>query len=457
MDRRKRNWCAGSRGRRIREPTKFCWENRRDCRGRRRIGSRRVTLTECTLVHDGMPPTSTVVFPEESSAWKRFLQRAWRYSRRTVIVLAALGVILGVGRIALPFYLRHAINARLAKVPAYEGRVDEVSVAVWRGAYALEGVRILKRGVNGTEPFFAAQEIDFSLAWRELLRRKIVADIVLVEAELNLVKAPSAAQSQLEADRRWQSVIEDIFPISITHLKIEDSRLHYTDETAEPKVDLYVNHLTALATGLQNRPADEGQEFPATLTAEGDSIGHGRLFVAGRGEPLAERPHFELTLRLERVSLPTLNDFLRSYGNVDVKQGEFQLYVEVAARDGRFEGYAKPFFSKVEFTDFDAKGKTVVAKIWQLAVSGLVKLFKNKERDQLATRIPFAGEFGSTSVGVWPTITSMLHHGFIEALPEELEHSVKAEAIPPPGKPLPLPTKTEPADPATSAAERKKS
>jgi len=305
--------------------------------------------------------------------------------------------------------------------------------------------------VGGTAPFFAAREIDFALAWRELFHGKFVSDIELEGAELNFVKAASPEQSQLEADRRWQSVLQDVFPIDITHLKINDGRLHYVDRTADPVVDLFIDHMDTLATGLRNRPADDGKKFPASLFVEGDSIGHGRLFITAQGEPLAAQPHFELLLRLEKVSLPALNQFLRAYGNVDVKAGDFQLYVEVAARDGRFEGYAKPFFTKVEFTDLSAEGKSVVQKIWQLVVSGLVKLFKNKERDQLATRIPFAGEFGRTDVGVWATISSMLHHGFVRALPTALEHSVNADAIPPADKPLTLPVRAE--APVTSPAD----
>jgi hypothetical protein len=363
-------------------------------------------------------------------ALSAFLRRAWLFSRTTFIVVATIAVVLIALRIALPYVLHRAINTRLANIPAYEGHVDSIHVAVWRGAYTLGNMRIAKRGLSGAEPFFAAQEIDFSLAWRELFRGKFVSDIVLKGAELNFVKAASPEQSQLEADRRWQSVIQDIFPIDITHLKIDDGRLHYVDRTADPVVDLFITHMNVLAAGLRNRHVDDGTKFPASLSVEGDTIGHGRLFITAEGEPLAVQPHFELLVRLEKVSLPALNEFLRAYGNVDVKAGEFQLYVEVAARDGRFEGYAKPFFTKVEFTDLGAEGKSVMEKVWQLVVDGLVKLFKNKERDQLATRIPFAGEFGSTDVGVWATITSMLRHGFVRALPTALEHSVDVDAIP---------------------------
>jgi len=227
------------------------------------------------------PPETA--FAETLRALWRALHRAWVFSRATVLIVAVLVVALIAMRVALPYILRHAINARLAKIPAYEGRVESVDVAVWRGAYVLDGVRIAKRGANGAEPFFAAREIDFSLAWRELFHRKFVSDIVADEAELNFVKGPSPAQSQLKADRRWQSVIQDIFPVDITHLQIENSRLHYLDKTADPVVDLYVDHMKLLATGLQNRPADVGEEFPAALVVEGDSIGHGRLFISGRG------------------------------------------------------------------------------------------------------------------------------------------------------------------------------
>lgn len=135
-------------------------------------------------------------------------------------------------------------------------------------------------------------------------------------------------------------------------------------------------------------------------------------------------------MTLDRVNLPELNDLLRAYGNVEVSAGVMQLYLEMAARDGRFEGYVKPFFDHIDFKDLGHDDKNLAEKLREKIASGAVALFKNKPRDQLATRIPFAGEFGSADAGLLATLRTMLRHGFIEPLPQRLEQSVKSEDIP---------------------------
>jgi len=367
----------------------------------------------------------------DADAVRRFWMAAWTIYRRLMIGLAILLAVLIAARIALPFVLRTEINRSLNQIPGYAGQVAKIHVAVWRGAYDLRGIRIVKLQGSKSAPFFSAQAIDFSLAWRELIHGKFVGDITIEACRINFIKAATPESSQLEVDRRWQDVVTAIFPIDITHLKIVDGRIHYVDQTAHPVIDVYVEHLQAVATGLRNRPEKGGGEFPAHLNLAGDTIGGGHLAAAADADPLADQPHFEAHLKVENVSLPTLNPFLRSYGGVEVSSGSFKCYMEMAARGGRFEGYVKPFFDRVKFTDLTAGDKPVAERAWQALASGLVELFKNKSQNQLATRIPFSGEFKHTDVGVWATITSMLHNGFIQALTPRLDHSVTSAAIPP--------------------------
>lgn len=359
---------------------------------------------------------------------RHWLRDAWEFSHALFVSVAVLVVLAVAARLALPWILRGAINRQLDKIPAYRGRVDDVAVALWRGAYTLRGVRIEKIKGSKTEPFFTAQNIDFSLAWRELFHGRVLAEIAVDHAALNFVKARKPEASQIEADRRWQNAVKKIFPIDITYAELTDSQVHFVDESADPKVDLYINHVRATASGLRNRPAKENQ-LPAHLSLEGDSIGRGRLSISVQAAPLAPQPRFQLSLKLIKVSLPALNNFLRSYGGVDVSSGLFRLYMEVAARGGRFEGYAKPFFTDVKFTS--VAQKDLGEKIWQWLVSGLVNFLKNPPRNQLASRIPFSGQFGNTNVGLWAALTSTIRNGFIHALPMKLEHSVKTNLLPP--------------------------
>lgn len=358
--------------------------------------------------------------------------RGWRISRNVTIVLVALAAVLLAGRIALPFILRSEINHRLAAIPDYNGWVAEVGVSLWRGAYTLYSPVILKRDGHVKEPFFRADEIDFSIAWRELFRGKLVGDIVARRPMLTFVAAESPQSSQLTADHRWQDVIRDIFPLHLTVLRLSDGELRYVNRRAKPKVDVRVAHLEVFATGLRNRPDETGGEFPARIDAHGETIGGGHLTVLTQLEPLADQPHFLLKLKLEDVSLPALNDFLRAYGGVDVSAGTFNGYVEATARDGRFDGYFKPFFDRVDFRTPPGESRPVGQEIWESVVRGFAWVFKNHARDQVATRIPFSGEFKAVEIRKWATFANLVRHAFIQPLRMKLDSSAAPGAPPKP-------------------------
>jgi hypothetical protein len=368
------------------------------------------------------------------------------FRRRPWLVAGLVLLVLLVAlRLALPALLRDAVNRRLARIPDYTGHVAGIDVGLWRGAYALRGVEIVKRNGDIQQPFFKAKYIDFSLAWRELLHRKIVSDILVEGAELNFVRGRSEAATQLPADRRWQQVIKDLFPIDITFLEIRESRLRYVDDTNNPKVDVQVAHLGAVATGLRNRAEETNEEFPARIDLHGETIGSGQLRIGTQVEPLARQPHFLLKLEVERVALPALNDFLRAYGGVDVSAGTFNGYLEMTARDGHFEGYFKPFFESVDFKDTAGQDKPLGEQIWEGVVRFFAFVFKNHPRDQVATRIPFSGEFGHTQVGTWRTFVNLLRHAFVRPWPEKLESRTQPDPKATDAKPAEPPAARPPA------------
>jgi len=339
-----------------------------------------------------------------------------------VLVIVVLLVV--ALRFALPYMLESAINRRLQNIPDYSGSVGDIDLHLWRGAYQLEEVEIRKTSGEVSEPFFAAKKIDFSLAWRDLFRGRIVGDIELEEAALTLVSGPTAESSQKEGDRRWQEVIEDLFPIEITRLEIDDSVIRFLDTTADPKVDIEIRDLDATITGLRNRRKATEEGMPAHVLIEGTTIGDGDLRLMGGVDWLAEQPRFKLDLELRDVDLRALNEFLLAYANVDVSRGKFQLFLEVAAADGRYEGYIKPFFEDLDFNNVADENKPVTQRIWENIVGALAHLVKNKPRDQVATRVPFAGEFGDADIGLLAAIGNLLRHGFGQALSERLEGDI---------------------------------
>ncbi len=366
------------------------------------------------------PPSP--VAPDSRPAW---LRRVLRWPRRLLWALLILAVLLVALRIALPVIIRHQIVARLDAVEGYAGEVGDIDLALFRGAYVIEDIAIRKvEGVSG-QPFFSARRIDFSIAWRELFRGHLRSEIYAEAPALAFVNAGSDAQSQTGAGRAWQDVIQDIFPIDITLLEITDGDIRYADTGAEPPVDLRLTSVEGTATGLRNRrDAAAGDTLPASISATADTAGGGRLDLDVRLAPLADELTLQLAFDLRGLDLRALNNFLLSTANVDVHRGTLDLYVEVAAADGAYEGYAKPFLNDLDFKSEADEDKPLGQRIWESLVAGAALLVKNDERDQVATRIPFSGRFEESQVGIWTTIRTLFRHGFIQALSENYDNDI---------------------------------
>jgi len=362
------------------------------------------------------------------------VQRVRHWPRRVLITIGVIIVVLIAARVALPYVVLNRLNHRLENVPGYRGHIATVSIGLLRGAYTLDGISIFKVNGHEEQPFFVAKYIDFSLAWRELIHGKIVSDITVDHPELTIVQGPTPETSQADTDKRWQSVVEDLFPIDIQHFEIRHGVVRYIDDTRTPRVDVFVKNMELVGTGLRNRPDETKEEFPAKIQLEGDSLGGGKLSMLINAEPLAEKPHFHLSLKLTKVDLTALNESLKATANVEVSHGTFELVLEMAGRGGAFQGYVKPFFNDLQFKTNDDKKGSIVAHLWEKLVSGVAWLVKNKPRDQVATRIPFQGEFGDSQIGVWATIRNLFRHGFVRAFNPVVEGSVNPDKVPPPSK-----------------------
>jgi hypothetical protein len=367
-----------------------------------------------------------------------------RWPRVLLVIIGILVALLIVARLFLPGMLKTAINHRLDQIPSYTGHVDDVDVSLLRGAYTMTGLQLDKREAGATRQFLSVESIDFSLAWRELFRGKVVSEITARRPKLNFVQGTTKENSQLDFDRRWQDAIQDIFPIEITDFTVTEGEIHYVALERNPPVDVFIRAIHIQARGLRNRP-DLDQKSPmATILVEGITPGNGQLALSSELEPLAPDPRFHLKLKLEKLSLPAVNQFLLAYGKVDVSAGEFTGYLEMVARDKHYEGYFKPFFEHLEFKNAADADKSIFARLWEKMVSGLASLVKNNDTEQVALRIPFEGDFGDAKVGRWESIKTLFRNGFIRALAEGLD-----------GHPRPKGNPEKPATPSDPDAEKK--
>jgi hypothetical protein len=113
---------------------------------------------------DNSPDTSAEKSPEQARRKKR--RSRWRF------VLPALGVLvvlLIAARVAAPSFVRWYVNRTIDQSPLYDGKIGDVNIHLWRGAYSIEDVRLNKVTGNVPVPLFAAKRIDLAIEWNALL------------------------------------------------------------------------------------------------------------------------------------------------------------------------------------------------------------------------------------------------------------------------------------------------
>lgn len=340
-------------------------------------------------------------------------------SRTAKVWLGIVVALIGL-RIALPFIVKDYVNKTLDGLEGYSGSVADVDLSLWRGAYQIEGLRIVRTEGQVPAPFVSIDEVDLSVEWKALLDGSIVAEIDLLNPTLNFVSAPSKKQSQVEPASNWTEVVQDLVPFSINRFSVSGGEVHYRDFNSDPKVDIYVQKLNMVARNLTNSE-DLGGSLVASFEGSALAMGSGGLKFEGKVDPYAEQPTFDVNAKLNDLALPQLNDYLRAYANLDVEKGTLSIDAELAASKGRFKGYVKPFVEDLDVLRWQREEESLPNKLWQGLADAVGELLEDQDKDRIASRVPFEGRLDNPEADVWSALGSLLKNAFIEALRRGLE------------------------------------
>jgi len=348
------------------------------------------------------------------------------------IIIGSLLVLLLAVRIALPYILLKEVNKELNSIPGYKGHVDDIDVALYRGAYIIKGVDLEKTGGKIPVPFFSAVAIDLSLEWRSLFHGRIVGKIIAEHPILNFVNGPTEETSQTGINNDWTKVVSNLMPLKINRFEINNGEIHYRDFYSNPKVDLLTQNVHILAVNLSN--ANRNKDIlPSTVTATADVYG-GHANLTMKMNALNTEPTFEAKAEMVDLDITDVNNFLQAYGGFDVKQGTLIIYTEAAAKDGMITGYTKPIIKDLKVVNWE-KDKSHPLKIaWEAFVGSVAWILKNHRKDQLATKAEFEGNIKDPNVNVWFIVGQVLRNAFIQALYPSLENSVNFNSIKPDDK-----------------------
>lgn len=344
-------------------------------------------------------------------------------ARKGLLALIVLLVLLALLRIAGPYVATWVVNQRLAELGDFSGHIDDLDFAIWRGAYSIDGLTIVKRSGEVPVPFFKAHRIDLSIRWRALLRGVVAGEAEFRQPELNFVDARSKDAEQSGRGVDWRGVLQDLFPIQIDHLAVHDGTIHFRNFGSNPPVNLTLSELQATATNLSNAKQRTG-EHVARLEAKARALGGAPVEITAEFDPFERLGDFHLQAETRDVQVKELNDFARAYAKVDLSSGTATVLLELRAEDRQLNGLVKPIFHDLEILEAGEISEKLGKPHnlgWEIFTELMLKIFSNWKEDQFAACIPLSGSLDQRDVAVLPAIFSVLRNAFIDAFERNLD------------------------------------
>jgi len=339
--------------------------------------------------------------------------------RWPLLGLASLIVLLVALHLALPYLVRDYLNDKLAHMGEYHGQVADVDLAWWRGAYQINGLKIVKTTGKVPVPLLDAPLIDLSVSWHSLIYdQAVVAKMTFERPVLNFVDGGSKQASQTGRGTDWRQQLEKLLPITLNEVQIDNGTLTFRNFTSKPPVDLKATQLAANIRNLTNVRDEKGRR-DASFDASALLLGDAKVESRATFDPFSDFDDFEFRLRATGIELRRLNDFSSAYGKFDFNAGHGDLVIEAQAEDGRLHGYIKPLLRDVDVFDWqqdvENKNKNIFRSVWEALVGASETVLKNQPKNQFATRVELSGSVHKQDISAFEAFLQILRNGFIQA------------------------------------------
>lgn len=348
-------------------------------------------------------------------------------SRVLLWVVGIFVVLLVLVRFALSPIATRIANSKLQEMPQFTGRVGAVKLALWRGTVVIEDLKLSDRQHPEDGDIVIVPHGMLSLAWGPMFKGKLGGEGSVEGAQVIMVKRAETVKDEKQKAKKlskpivraWQEILAKQFPIELSKIEVKNAQLRFDDRSDPQVVSLTLDRINLRIEGFSNREKSS-EALPASVRMDARLGGSGIVTVDTKVNPAQRLPTFEAKFEVKGLSLPQIHDFLVRYALVDVSSGIFELYTEVKAENGAYDGYTKPFFKDLEFKAVPDPEKSLLQRAAVKVASGVENLLKN-DRGQVATKAPFHGNFDDTQIDVWATLENLLRNAFVQALREGLE------------------------------------
>jgi Domain of Unknown Function (DUF748) len=259
---------------------------------------------------------------EKMTLTKRLLDsRAFRWG---IGIPAGLVLILYSASYFFDEPLRSTMEKKMNRdLKGYSVRLPGVHIQLIGLSLTLKGLTVIQEA-HPDPPVVTFPVLKASIHWREILSGRLVAEFNLDQPKINinLQQLRSEANSTVSLkERGWQQALEDIYPLKINTLKINNANVTYID--TDPKRPLVLSHLNLQADNIRNIHLPD-QVYPSSFHLDTAIFGTGHGSIDGAANILAEPyPGVKGHLKMEKVPIDYFKSMI-ARSNLSIDGGVLQ-------------------------------------------------------------------------------------------------------------------------------------
>ncbi|HMG68338.1 MAG TPA: DUF748 domain-containing protein [Chitinophagaceae bacterium] len=354
--------------------------------------------------------------------WNKKRVRAFFRSRKGIVITVIISALI-IFRLFLPLIVKNYVNKVLNRIPGYHGHVEDIDIALIRGAYVINGLYLYKNGDE--KPMLDLPKTDISIQWGAIFHGRIVSEIEMSRPKFNYyITKNKLSPNQTPGEDDWTAALKKLVPIKINRLRVEDGEFLYADILESPDINLSVKKIDLIATNMGN-VVDKSKALPSDIQVHAVSFGEGNLDVKANMDLLKKIPDMDVNLSLTNSNVTALNDVSLAAAGFDFQKGQFNFFSEFAINKGYLKGYFKPMFHDIKLHDTAGQpNSNIFKRVWEGVIGFFGFVLKNKPKDSFATKIPIEGDLNDPNVKVWPLITNIFKNGFISPFKKEVDNDI---------------------------------
>jgi hypothetical protein len=223
------------------------------------------------------------------------------------------------------FFLDNIIRARTQaamneRLKGYHVAIGHAHLQLVGGRLTLSDVTIVQQA-HPRPPVADFPMMRFHIEWKELLSRRVVADVLFWHPKVRIDRAQFVSEKDNRVplkQKGWQDALESAYPFKINRLTIDDGDMVYVQDAVDPP--LHLAKLNLITDNIRNIHAPNNT-YPSKLHADLVIFGSGRARIDGHVNYLEQpfpgaRTHFVI----ENVPLSAFDPEIRQI-NIGVSGG----------------------------------------------------------------------------------------------------------------------------------------